>query len=441
MSSAAASSGSQNKLPSVSSWGYTTLLGSTPLVTECLVLDVLDKHLIIAAPASTGTRSDGSWASVTTAEQGCYKVKSGHLIVLHSIAIASFTSERPVDVPVTTFSKEHSDLPLPLAPDVLRVYYGQEQKELKSTDSEAPVKVLPKPAAPAQPRAKGPVAPRARAKTVLDSSEDEDEEDYDCSDGGEDSQDGAPNSMQAMFKQAQKVLGKSAKATGVTAPLDDPKADPGAGAEMGDPQMMQFMMMMQMMMKIVDKKGSSADDLPEGLDGLRVLRTLSRLRALKTRFRKQPKRVVREYYKHWEEQLDADGKPWNWRDVAKSISWHQFKSMHRVFLMMGEALRLHSAGQHDQCGAQLVQNMKAIHQFASDGSWRVAWQLSFMADPFDPHRQGGSEMELEAILANLKTQDDLSTKTGAGGVTKPDKDNKKGKGGKGDGKNEEGDGY
>jgi len=68
--SSAASSGSQDKPFAVVAWGYTRLLGSTPIVTECLVLDLVGKHLIIAAPASTCTRSDGSWVSFTTAKQG-----------------------------------------------------------------------------------------------------------------------------------------------------------------------------------------------------------------------------------------------------------------------------------------------------------------------------------------------------------------------------------
>lgn len=71
----------------------------------------------------------------------------------------------------------------------------------------------------------------------------------------------------------------------------------------------------------------------------------------------------------------------------------------------------------------------------------MAWELTFLANLFNPHRQGGSEMELEAIRASLNSQDGLTSKTrGIGGGRKDtdkDKDKKGGLGGKGGGKGEE----
>jgi hypothetical protein len=59
--------------------------------------------------------------------------------------------------------------------------------------------------------------------------------------------------------------------------------------------------------------------------------------------------------------------------------------------------------------------MKSIHQYAADGSWKTAWPLTHMADPFVGDRHGGSEREMEAVLALLRTQEDLARKaTGYG---------------------------
>mgnify|MGYP003332897422 CR=1 FL=1 len=61
-------------------------------------------------------------------------------------------------------------------------------------------------------------------------------------------------------------------------------------------------------------------------------------------------------------------------------------------------------GRKDLAHAQVVQGMKAVHQFSIDGTWRSAWPLTYLADPIEKRKYGCNEIEREAILAFLKSQ-------------------------------------
>ena len=60
---------------------------------------------------------------------------------------------------------------------------------------------------------------------------------------------------------------------------------------------------------------------------------------------------------------------------------------------------------------QVFQGMKCIHQFTLDQSWRAAWPLTMLEDPVSPSRVGGTEVELECVLASLKTRDHILART------------------------------
>ena len=63
--------------------------------------------------------------------------------------------------------------------------------------------------------------------------------------------------------------------------------------------------------------------------------------------------------------------------------------------------------------ARTVQCMKATHQFSLDGSWRVAWPLTYLPDPIERAKMGATEPELEAVLGWLRVHDDIKRKTKA----------------------------
>ena len=82
--------------------------------------------------------------------------------------------------------------------------------------------------------------------------------------------------------------------------------------------------------------------------------------------RNKPKKVMREYIAHWENELDANGKPWTWRDVSRVIGFQRYKSMLRVFIMMGEVERYLRAGEADKAHAQVIQSMECVSSMPTD---------------------------------------------------------------------------
>ena len=150
----------------------------------------------------------------------------------------------------------------------------------------------------------------------------------------------------------------------------------------------------------------------ESVDGVRVMKAMSRLRSLRSRVDKKPMQVVKDYHRFWEEELNADGRPWSWDyDVRNRIQWKEHRSMLRVWVMFSSIMSLLDEGRSERAHAQCVQCMKATHQFVNDGVWRVAWNLTFLPDPIVKRRHGGTEEEIEAILGSLKASDDLDRRT------------------------------
>ena len=73
-----------------------------------------------------------------------------------------------------------------------------------------------------------------------------------------------------------------------------------------------------------------------------------------------------------------------------------------------------SARDRPRVRAALCQCMKALHEFSGTGSWKVAWPLTLLQDPMQRPRHGGTEVEMETIMAYLRTQDDLSRRVHKG---------------------------
>ena len=69
--------------------------------------------------------------------------------------------------------------------------------------------------------------------------------------------------------------------------------------------------------------------------------------------------------------------------------------MERAFVMLNAALKELLKGNSDLAAAPAVQNMKALHQFSTDGTWKAAWPLTFLADSWTRYWDGGTEAEVE----------------------------------------------
>ena len=109
-----------------------------------------------------------------------------------------------------------------------------------------------------------------------------------------------------------------------------------AGVDVNTVVQMQLLKEIQKMQKQSGGLGSESGPL----DGLRVLKTLGNLWALRDNMKKRPVKVVRGYTQEWEETLGARGRPWSWRDVARHINWSKYRSMRRVYVVLGEVKQL-----------------------------------------------------------------------------------------------------
>ena len=101
------------------------------------------------------------------------------------------------------------------------------------------------------------------------------------------------------------------------------------------------------------------------------------------------------------------------------------------------------AGQADVAQATAIQGFKAIHQMILDqGSWRAAWALSLLLDPYERREFGGNEAELAAVAGWLKAKADLKerVRSGTNGKDEDDEDAPTGKGGGRKGKDPKGGG-
>ena len=153
------------------------------------------------------------------------------------------------------------------------------------------------------------------------------------------------------------------------------------------------------------------DDLPSNhLDGLRITRNLSRMRALAEDLEKSPKKVHREYRHRWVKSLGKEAGGFRWHDRNRAIKWKKFTSMRRVDFMFCQILESMEQGKTAYAQGQVVQCMKALHEFSKLGSWRAAWPLTYMVDPFDLDGHGGDDVEMEVIMSYLRTKDDLRSK-------------------------------
>ncbi len=155
------------------------------------------------------------------------------------------------------------------------------------------------------------------------------------------------------------------------------------------------------------------DDAPEhaqDLDGVRVARSLGRMRALREHIHAQPERVSEEYKDHWVRELGAEGRAFRWIDRNRAIRWKKYSSIRRVDWMLCNIPETMETGNHRLAQAQLIQCLKSLHEFSNFGSWKAAWALTHMVDPLNKYQHGGMEVETEVTLAWLKTKDDLAAK-------------------------------
>ena len=128
---------------------------------------------------------------------------------------------------------------------------------------------------------------------------------------------------------------------------------------------------------------------------------------------KDPVRVIKDYIQEVEAEMGAeDGEAYRLTDFSKKISWGKHRLLGRAHYMELNVLK-HLLKKDVEKGAlQCVLNLQAYHQaMLDDGSWKVAWMLTHLTDPWKMRRFGGAEKDLELITSYVKSMDDLEKKT------------------------------
>ena len=130
---------------------------------------------------------------------------------------------------------------------------------------------------------------------------------------------------------------------------------------------------------------------------------------MKAMVEKQPGKIVQDFIDEVKEELGiVDGQPWTLRQFAQRVPWQTFRTNQKNFEMQIAVYEFLKAGKPHSALAQLVQNMKAIHQSTLDGgNWKNAWLLTGLVDPGQRRRFGGTEEELEIVNAYGKMIEDL----------------------------------
>jgi len=155
------------------------------------------------------------------------------------------------------------------------------------------------------------------------------------------------------------------------------------------------------------------------MDGTRTTHSalatsISRYNAYKKRIQLKPEVIIREFLAEVQELMgpEEDGKSWTWEDYSRKLGMTQFRTIFRMHILMGEVLRLLLKGQTRSAAAQLIQGMRAAHQFTLDGgAWRTAWLLTYMRDPLGQVKMATGESEVDVIASYIKVTDDLEKRT------------------------------
>ena len=166
--------------------------------------------------------------------------------------------------------------------------------------------------------------PRASGKTqaVLDPSSDTDDEGVEFKDDGEPTKAmrscrEALRAREAQTVEVRPQPGGAASSGGNAAGLGGGAAAAGAT----DPGTFNLLVNMEILKLLKQKTGDPSEREDAGYEGLRILKTFSRMRHLRQDIDLHPGRTVREYYGDWEEELHARGKPWRKYHLGSSRAW------------------------------------------------------------------------------------------------------------------------
>ena len=200
--------------------------------------------------------------------------------------------------------------------------------------------------------------------------------------------------------------------------------------------MMQMLMMSQLTQQYAKARkkkkgqGSSSDSMSGGGErGNTAIDAIHRYSKLKSRRVKHPKKIARRFFKGLLKKHQVKpGDTFSFLQDWESLPIGRFRSMGRISYALCEIMERLQLGQPEIAYATAIQLYKAIHQMLLDGgSWKVAWALTLLEDPYKGAEWGGDEAELASIAGMMKARADLQERV-ASSVSQPAA---RGSGGKG----------
>ena len=136
----------------------------------------------------------------------------------------------------------------------------------------------------------------------------------------------APKAKVASGKSRKKGLPSTGAAGAASTTAQGSKSGPDD--LLSDASLVQSQVMLEILRELKGMRSGGdhaasgdAPDGKDGFDGVRVLRTLGRMRALKQQLTEQPEQIIAQYIQRWEDDLGAQGKPWRWLDTNRHIHW------------------------------------------------------------------------------------------------------------------------
>ena len=456
-----------SELVGIGNFGFVCLIDSSrqALEFECIVLESgAGGTVVIGTPGTALLTDSGEWIEVTkeavdarASTSPVLSVDSWEMpIVLKRVAHLAIAGGATGGASPRLFTNASMIAARPPVRATLAAYWQQDEPVTASeTDAGATLRMenarLRKALAQAQEQMKGGGAAGSSSRLAvrpLPTFIGEEDESFAEAEEGSDEEDIFDGLMAVPMKPLPKTKGRKPGAGGggkVSLTRHAAPSEAPVAASAGDMQTQLMFEMLKHLRETQNKAGGEQGDLdaPDNheLDGVRVLRTLSRMRALKAQLRRDPERICREYQQRWEEELGAEGKPWRWIDLNRSINFGKFKSIRRVHAMFCHVLEADMAAntreEHLYVRALMIQCMKALHEFSAQGDWRTAWPLTHFPDPVNQNPLGGTELEMECVLAVLKTKDDLRQKArqsreGSGHQASNGEEEEEGPKGKGD---------
>ena len=309
------------------------------------VVEIEGDLVIIACPGNCGITPGGQWvdqAENTKVEDVSYLIPGGSgqqiAIALHRVQ-SSAIMVQPGTMVTHHLRTLDGARAVPALRDINRILYGsdidlpkdpvqaeysarvaaleEELKELKNENVKKPtVMHMETPPNTQRPAA---TAPGTRIEQLLENMLGNETDDDEWADPDGDNDDPLFQLMQD--SRARLAAPNGTASTAASSQPPTLPANPGAAASSlgggSDQLLLQLLICMVTMMK-KGRSGSGDPDL-DGIDGMRVMKALSRARMIKQAMQRNPLKYIEDYLAWWTEVLNAEGTYWNWTNTEKAI--------------------------------------------------------------------------------------------------------------------------